>query len=148
MELVLRRAVPADRNFVLSSWMKSYRGSRYFDAWNNERYYSDYDGFQAYCKRLLDRHETRLVIAHLEGDPDEIVGWAAGEPPHALYYVYVKKDFRNASTPAGEEKLDIAKRLVKSICPRFGSEETVCACTAPGWAEMRQRFRLVFNPYV
>ena len=148
MSVVIRKACPTDRPFVLSSWMKSYRGARYFDGWDNVRFYSDYNGFQERIKGLLNRIETRLVVAHFAGDPDEILGWAAGEPPSSLFYVYVKQPYRNANTPRGEDPLRVSEQLIKAICPKFGTVETQCACTCPGWGDLRKRFLLQFNPYL
>ena len=148
MEVVIRNAVMTDRSFVLSSWLKSYRKARYFDGWDNKRYYSDENGYQHRIKQILNRVETRLVVAHFEEDPDEILGWAAGEPPDGLHYVYVKQPFRNSGTPNGEEDLNLADRLISAICPRFGIVGTICSSTCNNWPMLRDSYKLIFNPYL
>jgi GNAT superfamily N-acetyltransferase len=88
--VTLREMVDADRNYVLSSWIRSYAGKS-----REARDYTDRGAFardySPVVQALVAR--SRVLIAALTEEPDIIVGWAAVEG-ETLHYVLVKPRWR------------------------------------------------------
>lgn len=100
----IRLGKPDDLAFVVDCWTKyearSSRGRRFRDS-------------TSHVRALLARDGSRLLVAHVPGEPDSILGWAATEDgvagpervPACIHYVYVRKDARRlgvASALIGE----------------------------------------------
>ena len=133
MIVLYRPGVAADLDFILSSWLRSCRNRHYFDAWDNDAYYNDASGFQAWVKAVLRRPETVQTIACPDDDEGQILGYAV-TGPNVLHYVYVKQPFRKGG---------IAKGLVGHALPRCGRE--VCdECNAIG--SLRLTGRIITRP--
>lgn len=89
----LRGPLPEDRAFVLSSWHRSYRKSQWAKALDPRVYDA---GQQALIVNRWDGAiPSSRCVAHPEGDPLVILGWACAEGP-VLHYVYVKGELRRA----------------------------------------------------
>lgn len=87
-----RLADETDRAFVISSWLRSYRRS----LWARELDPRAYDGGQV---GLIERLWPMTQVAHPEGDPLTILGWACGDS-NVLHYAYVKGELRRAGLGA------------------------------------------------
>lgn len=78
---------PDDLAFVVDVWADRLNTMRKGDATRHVR-------------TLLARPESRLVIAHVIGEPDSILGWMAAEDASAehrvacVHYIYVRRDAR------------------------------------------------------
>lgn len=89
-----------DRNYVLSSWLRSYAESGEFRGVTRAVYFALYEPL---VKRLLER--STVAVATLPEATDVVLGWMAIEDD-ALHYLLVKPRWR---------KLGIAKWLLGSI---------------------------------
>jgi GNAT superfamily N-acetyltransferase len=107
--VTLRNLRPDDYNFVLSSWLKSYRNSRFGKGFTNEVYY------RSQTDAILGLLSTaRVVVACDPTDERHVFGYAVGQesPDGAqfwLHYCYVKKFYR---------RLGIARQLVRNLSGR------------------------------
>lgn len=105
-ELVqLRQGRDADYDFVLSSWLKSYRNAEMASLISKDRY------FRGHNELALDAlGRSNLLVAVARDDSDHIYGWLChqqGEPT-IIHYLYVKYPFRS---------MGIAKILFEEIIP-------------------------------
>lgn len=91
IDLVFRHMVDHDRNFVLSSWLRSFATSD--EVWRlyGTRVADYFVDYHPVVVQLIAR--STVLVAALEEEPDAIVGWAALEGP-ALHYLLVKSSFR------------------------------------------------------
>jgi hypothetical protein len=93
--VVIRPFQPAeDTNFILSSWLRSYRLSSQFAHRITDAIFYHYH--QLIVQRILTR--SKILIACLPDDPSVIIGYLVyeqyAEQP-LIQYAYVKKPFRN-----------------------------------------------------
>lgn len=92
MRINIRKVMPADLNFILDSWLKSWRISRYSGTIPNNLYFPTQ---RATIEGLIGRGAIFLV-ASPEGQDEVILGWACGETKEdktVLHYVYVKDPY-------------------------------------------------------
>jgi len=89
LDVALRRILPADINFIMNSWKKSYRQAR--PEWSDKFYYHE---MGRRITKILERHpRVRLAVNPL--DLNYIYGWVVAQPP-VLHYLYVKEAYRPA----------------------------------------------------
>ena len=103
-QIAVRQGVTADVPFIFSSWLKSYRANSPFARSVSERIYFDRE--HAIIERILARGRT--LVAHVEGDPDTILGYLVAEQfaiPAVAHWLYVKGPWRRAG---------IASKLVEA----------------------------------
>lgn len=86
MQFLTRAAKPSDLNLVRSSWLRSYR--REMPDMEAADYYRDQ---HARTERLLQT--SRVLIAHIEGAPDVIIGWMCSSPT-AVHYAWVQRGWQ------------------------------------------------------
>lgn len=113
--ITIRDMVPADRAFIVDSWMLSSRAA------GGDASSIGIQGILAYG--------GRCKVAVAEVDPTIIIGWACARSK-TLEYVYVKKDARHNG---------IAKELVQALAPI-----TRAGCTTWPWTQVyaEERFQL------
>lgn len=87
-EPVLREMVADDRNYVLSSWLRSYSEGPEFRSIARPVYFALYEPV---VQRLISR--SYVYVACLPDARDVVLGWAAIEKD-ALHYVLVKPRWR------------------------------------------------------
>lgn len=115
LELVRTRPMrDGDKNFVRSSWLRSYRA---LCEWvpQAEFFALHHDVIEG----LLARHETRTVVAHAHDDEDHLLGWASGEPSTTrplIHWCYVKNTYRGNG---------IASRLTDAVLDGSGTPDRV-----------------------
>lgn len=127
----LRLAKPEDTNFIVNSYLKSYRGSPESRAISEESYYGLY-------KKRLEGMAGAIVVATSQDDDDQILGYAIGHGSDLIiHYVYVKYPFRG---------LGLAKVLLKALCPNFGTESTVITHQPRNWVQVSSKYKLKFEP--
>ena len=97
MQPEYRAMVLADTNFVLNSWLKSYKDSAPLENIPQGIYYTEYK--KTVQKRL---EEGRTVMCVNPEDLDQIFGYVCFESPQVLHYIYIKYPYR---------KLGFAKQL-------------------------------------
>lgn len=107
--IVLRPAEAGDRNYVLSSWLRSHRS----DSGQARRQGPDYwERHHRVVEALLGRAAT--MVACWSDDPDVIIGWACTED-RTVHYVYVRKEFR---------RMGIARMLLEPMLREAGVQYT------------------------
>jgi GNAT superfamily N-acetyltransferase len=129
--LDLRGMRDEDRNYVLSSWLRSYaaKGRDARDYVEHARFFDDYAPI---VRSLLDR--SQVIVASLREEPDVIVGWASVEGD-ALHYVLVKPRWR---------RLGVARWMLNDFAalPVAYTHRTSDAMRCPipdGWSYRRFR---------
>ena len=133
----LRIANKDDFNFILSTWLKSYRSSRATNNINNDIYYSMLD---SKVKHVLNADNTLTLLAVNPEDDTQIYGYTVVQIINVipvLHYVYVKHSFR---------KFGIASHLLNTI---EGFNEIPTLIThEPKDVNLLKKYKLVYNPYL
>ena len=109
----LRGPTADDLQFIMNSWLKSYRNSDLTNYVPNKLYY-DYHG--ALIKNILNRSLVS-IICDVE-DPSHVYGYVCYELLNEifiLHYVYIKFNFRN---------MGLCESTLKAVYPQFGEVET------------------------
>lgn len=94
-QISVRPALPGDFNFVISTWLKSYKSSSYFAKRIRNSIFFFYH--HEVVSRLLSREDTKVFIACDLVDPNVIYGYlvqGSHEGVDLVHYVYVKSAFR------------------------------------------------------
>lgn len=113
----LRAMAPTDRNFVLSSWLRSYADQQ--RGMNRRAFFKLYESVVV---NLVGR--SSVLIAGLDDVPDAILGWAAIDADdRTLHYVFVKPRWR---------KLGIATTLLKDAA----CIDVLYTHEPPSWAKV------------
>lgn len=122
-EVTLRRMTEGDRNFVLSSWLRSYAEQQ--TGMTRAVFFRLYEPVVV---ELVSRCE--VVVAGLPDVGDAILGWLAASDS-TVHYVFVKPRWR---------KLGVARRLLSDTdsLPLTYSHEP------PRWVRVPERWR--FDP--
>jgi hypothetical protein len=92
MEILVRDRIPDDLPMVFDSWLKSWRVSKWAGTIPNHLYFET----QRVLIEDLIARGAKIVVAHPEGHPDVIMGWACGELKEGktvLNYAYVKDPY-------------------------------------------------------
>ncbi len=127
--VTLRDFQPADKNFILSTWLKGLRyGNDWFEAIESKIYFEFYHNV---IEIILSRPDTVVKVACLKDDPEVILGYSvyAG---NRLDWIFVKKAWRS---------IGIAKSLVPE------SITIVSHLTTVGKSILRKRPGVLFNPF-
>ncbi len=112
MTAVIRRMIPADRQFVISTWSSSYRMSPYAGMLSMETYA---DVMHREIARIIDHPTSCVLVAEEPGEVDDkgrpfVYAFGAfrnGVHPAVLsrvpyvYYVYVKAPYRQGRKRLG-----------------------------------------------
>lgn len=118
-EIVFRTATADDKDFVFSTWLKSYKYSSYF-AQRIKKYY-----FFKYHQKVLDaiweRETSHCLIACLKEDESVILGYIVVErfEKPILHFIYVKSNFRNfgiAKSLIDESEIDLSLAFFTHWC--------------------------------
>lgn len=92
---ILRSAQPEDANFILNSWLMSYRHSPFAKGVLKDVYFKKHHEF---VRNAIGRSAVFCAVS--KEDSSQIYGWVCIEPPtgheltRALHYVYVKHPYR------------------------------------------------------
>lgn len=99
--VIIRGIVQADIPFIINSWLKSFRSSRWAGSLPNNVYW---DAYHKAIEVILERPDTTVSVACLSENPDQILGYIV-YCPDAVHYLYVKLSLRRHG---------IGKRLLTS----------------------------------
>lgn len=102
MTALIRPALPADRDFIVSTWSSSFRTSHYAGMISMRNYA---DVMHREIAIVLDHPSTLTLVAEQPGETDEegrpfLYGFVSAasrhrpESPPYVYYVYVKSPYR------------------------------------------------------
>ena len=131
MNIHLRPYDPSDHNFILNSWLKSYRNSDFGKKIPNDVYY------KSHAILIASILATATTVVACDPEAHHVVyGYLCYSPnnegPDYFHYIYCKNSFR---------KLGIAKALVTAVNP--GSAFIVTHLT-----DSLYRDNLTYNPYL
>lgn len=128
--IVLREATPEDKNFIYSTWLKGmFHGSDFTKTIAKEVFYEQ---FPKYIDSVLNKHNTRIVVACLKDEKDVVLGYAVIGEPDVAYWVYVKAAWRQQG---------IAKQLFSGYTISTGA-----SYTKPG-GEIMKKKKITYNPW-
>lgn len=115
---------------VFSRFLRSLRfGNDYFKMIDSDPYYEIY---HKYLSVLLNRPQTRVKLAVLSDDHENVLGFAITEPKK-LHYCHVYKDYRRSG-------------IAKTLCQE--SFEIITHITNVGASIWNNKFPKVrFNPF-
>lgn len=99
LPITIREGQDSDRNFMLNSWLLSYRTSNGFPRMPKSVYYGVYE---PKFRQLLSM--STCWVACPENDSDAIVGYIVSDP--RIHWVYVKYPYR---------KMGVAKLLLAKV---------------------------------
>lgn len=89
----IRKFCEADKNFILSSWMKSYRNEAAVHSVTNDVFFYSH---QVLIGEIAKTADIFLACAH--DNPDEVWGWlctqAGPDGSLIVHYAYTKQRFR------------------------------------------------------
>jgi len=95
----VRAANKNDVPFILDSWMKSWRKSKFSGCIGNDKYY---DVTRANIENLV-RRGSKFKVVCLDTDENAILGWACIENLKdgntAVHYIYVKDPYLKMGVP-------------------------------------------------
>lgn len=126
LPVLLRAARPEDAPFIFSSWLAS------FESQNKDQPKKTIQRFhRRVITRLLENSIT--MVAALDTDPNEIIGWACGERASKfliMHYVYTKEIFRRLGvqntlmaaydyTPGEQIMVSHKGYICKDLRPRY-----------------------------
>lgn len=135
--IAFRPPLPTDHNFILSSWLESFRRSPNAGVLPDKPFY---DSHRAHLEELLSRPSARVLCCYSpsEAPPNDLFGFIAWQPG-VLHYVYVKHAYR---------KMGVAKALVlqAGLEPEKGLTYTYRTRVALDYAKAHHAQRWKFDP--
>lgn len=136
LDFAFRQTKEGDLNFILNSWLTSYRLSPYTKRIDKHTYYEFH---QEKLKQLLDR-KPNILIACAPDFHDQIFGYIVYEfEPDVIHYIHVKKTYRKLGIADAMLKvLDIEKR------PHLYTHFTLDGA----YLTTKYNKQLIFNPYL
>lgn len=90
-QVVIRPLEEGDKNFVRSTWLKSFykSGAKICENVDPQIYYSSYSKI---VEKLLK--SSSILVAGSAGSPDVIIGYCVFKRPNIVHYIYVKYVFK------------------------------------------------------
>ncbi len=115
IKVVLRSPHQADKNFVLSTWLKGQRfGNIHFRAIPSDAYYEKQTEL---IMDILSTPGIRMTIACDEARPEWIIGFAVFSQDE-IYWIHVRSDYRKRGI--GKLLLDGAKITTVRAITKIG----------------------------
>lgn len=135
-QIEIRDVTKEDINFILATWLRSYRhASQFAKKISNAIYYKWH---HKVIERIIDRG-GEILVAHPLGEPDVILGYLCTElqtdNKRVVHYCYVKKTFR---------KMGVAKSLLEANILEgafFTHYTTDC-----DW--ITKKYKITYDPYL
>lgn len=132
----LRAAIPADQSYVAASWTRSMLA---LHASDREPTMKTWDQISRLIDAVLERPETRVVIACAAHDLAAIVGWccyALGLGAPVVHYLYVRTTAPTPQGPQPARGIGIAAALLAHIGVEHDTA-VVCTSLGPSSRDMR-----------
>lgn len=130
MTVVIRQPKQSDQSYIASTWARSILSTHVY-----QRHLGSRTGHQLgeQIDTVLDRPDTRALVAVREQDHDYIVGWVLyckGPAVPTVFYVYVRKE---------ERQRGIAGALLRHIGVQHDAA-VVCTSDGPSGRQLRRRY--------
>ena len=96
-----------------------------------------YDNYKHICTRILERANMQMLVN--PENPNQIYGYCCTEDVGGvtiIHYLYMKYPYR---------KMGLAKKLLLACVPEG---PRVCTHIGRNWRTLREKFDLVYNPYL
>lgn len=98
-QILIRTAIPSDVNFILNSWLKSWRVCKHSGVIGNNKYY---EVTKDVIENLIARG-AELKVACLFSDENHILGWICIERiktgQSVVHYLYIKDPYLTMGVP-------------------------------------------------
>jgi len=128
---MIRPPLPSDQGYIASTWARSVLSTH-----AHQRHLSSRTGAQVgrQIDRVMDRPDTRALVACRDKDPNFITGWmiyVVGPRTPTIHYLYTRRDERGVGIAA-------------SLLARIGVDRArgvVCTSHGPSSESMRGRYR-------
>jgi GNAT superfamily N-acetyltransferase len=132
---MMRRATEADLNFIVSGWVRSYRGAswQYLEIPSNIYW----DAEEAKIKRVLQNSLTWILTS--KDDPAQYFGFicfVCAAESNILHYVYVKKAFRS---------FGFATKMIED---HLRMPDRQCTYLTRNFAGIHKKMEFTYNPYL
>jgi len=132
-ELSIRNYTKDDENFILNSWTESHFSSSDSNKYIPRKIYLD--NHLNIIKKILNHHNTAILIACAKDQPDLIYGYMCITVPHTMNYIYVKRPFND---------FGIAKKLIEQAPMPF----KYCTHMTHKGSKLLKELNLIYNPYL
>lgn len=143
LPVVLRDPIEADRNIILSSWLKSYRNSAFATHIPNDVYFYMHNKI---IERLLQ--SGRVVIIGIKDDLGQVdytqvLGYLIYEQRDNLFIIhfcYVKFPYR---------KLGLMRHAITEVLKSNDNPNIIFITHLPrAYEKLKQKYPYVYNPYL
>lgn len=127
-----------DINFILSTWLKSYRASEHARAIPQEIYYPFH---QDLVTQILTHKSTAVTVLCDPKDEDQILGYAVYNFKMPLiHFIYIKFPFRG---------LGLGGYLFKGVTAEIPKGTLIqCSHRRGRWSKLSKALNVVYNPYI
>jgi hypothetical protein len=127
-----------DINFLLSSWLKSYRRSEFAQRVSDKFYYPHHEGM---LRAILTDASNNVTVLCDSEDDTNILGYIVYSlSAPIIYYTYVKHDYR---------KLGLGRYMYEAFRKGYGPDVSViCSHKPKKWSRYAQYLNLEYNPYI
>lgn len=138
LPVILRNPVESDFNFIINSWLKSYRNSAFATHIPNDVY------FHAHSKIIKKTLEIgRVVVICSAEDNEQIMGYLVYEGRDNLFimhFCYVKYPYR---------RLGLMRNAIEQVLNSNNQSGPIFITHLPrSFEELKQRYPYVYNPYL
>ena len=136
VDVMIRKAVPADVSFLFSSWLKSYRDSKFGESITTTIYYTEH---HKVVERLLKTCE--VYVACNPKDQTELFGYICGERVEnilVIHYAYVKHTYR---------QLGLGKMLLNQFS-HTPDAAAIFTHNTKAADRLAKKFNFVYSPYL
>jgi hypothetical protein len=136
LPIAIRKAAPSDISFIFSSWLKSFRDSRFASAITTTIYYTEH---HKVVERLLKTCD--VYVACNPKDGTELFGYICAEKVDGIlvvHYIYVKNTYR---------QLGLAKTLLNQFSHN-PSAAAIFTHNTRASEKLASRFNFVYSPYL
>lgn len=128
-----RSARPEDINFILNSWLKSYRCHEDMTRMTNDDY------FKYYKQQITSLLQTASVNVLCEAEDDNFIySWLCYDIVKSdliIHYIYTRYSHR---------KLGCAKRLIDELTPK----KIYCTSANRVFDELKKKIAISYNPFI
>lgn len=142
-DIKLRPFAEKDFNFIMSTWLKSYKSSEFAHSIPNEVYYTQH---QNLIYNILKHSTNSISILCSPDDDDQIIGYIVYNTEIPLiFYTYVKHAFR---------KYGVGRILFTGVRDHYAKElktddfPVMATHKCRRWSQAAKKFNLIYNPYM